>query len=254
VQTLVVIPTYEEVENAERLVAAILGLGPGFAALVVDDDSPDGTGAAVARLAARSPGRVALITRTGRRGHGSAYRQGLQVALAEGRHDALFVMDCDFSHDPAAIPELLRALDSADVVVGSRYVPGGRVVGWGPHRHVLSRGANRLARAVLHMPIHDCTSGFMGFRRTALAAMALADARAEAYAAPVEMKWLAWRAGLSIVEVPITFRDRERGASKLHFALVIDGARGLWALRAGRSTRTGPRRPPRGVPGPLPRP
>jgi dolichol-phosphate mannosyltransferase len=254
VATLIVIPTYEEAANVAPMIEALGALGPGISVLIVDDSSPDGTGGQVARLAAAGAGRVSLMTRPRKAGHGSAYREGLIRSLAAGRHDSFVVMDCDFSHDPAAVPVLLAALRAADVAVGSRYVRGGRVSGWGPHRHLLSRAANGVARRLLGLPVRDCTSGFMAFRRTALEAMALLEASAEAYAAPVEMKWLAWRAGLRIAEVPITFRDRERGSSKLDATLILEAARGLWRLNAGRSTPPGARRAPRSPGGPPPAP
>jgi dolichol-phosphate mannosyltransferase len=253
VETLVVVPTYEEVENVGPLITAVLGLSPEYSVMVVDDASPDGTAAAVGALARAHPGRVTLVSRPGKGGHGAAYRQGLLQALRGGRHEALFVMDCDFSHDPSAIPVLRDALAAADLVIGSRYVPGGRVVGWGPHRHVLSRAANGVARALLGLPIRDCTSGFMGFRSAALRAIPLAEARAEGYAAPVEMKWLCVSAGLRCLEVPITFRDRERGSSKLNGWMVLDAARGLWRLSAERRTRRAARTRPTSEPDP-PRP
>jgi dolichol-phosphate mannosyltransferase len=231
VQTLVVVPTFNEIENAEALIEAVLRASEAHDVLVVDDASPDGTGDLVARLATASGGRVALLRRPERLGLGSAYRDGLAQGLASGRHGALFVMDCDFSHDPSAIPGLAGRLASCDLVVGSRYVAGGRIAAWGPHRRLLSRAANAAARSLLAIPVRDCTSGFMGFRREALLRVDLPAGEAEGYAAPIELKWLAVRAGLSIVEAPITFRDRERGRSKLDASHAIGAARGILAIR-----------------------
>jgi dolichol-phosphate mannosyltransferase len=235
VDAIAVIPTYNEVENVSLLLPEILALSPGLAVLVVDDHSPDGTGDAVLRLAPRFPGRVFLHARPRKLGLGTAYRDGLTHALGIGRHRALFVMDGDFSHAPSAIPAILSALDAADVAIGSRYVPGGRTSGWGLNRRILSLTANAVARRVLRFSIRDCTSGFIAFRRSAVARLDLARADAYAYGASLELKWLARRAGLRIVEVPIVFKNRERGVSKLGPSLVLDGAatvRRLWS--AGR--------------------
>src|SRR4029077_3150268 len=171
---------------------------PELAVLVVDDHSPDGTGDAVLRLAPQFPGRVFLHSRPGKLGLGSAYRDGLTHALGVGRHRALFVMDGDFSHDPSAIPAVLSGLDAADLAIGSRYVAGGRAVGWGLHRRILSSVGNAVARRILRLPIRDCTSGFLAFRREAIARLDLGHAEAPAYGAPIELKWLARRAGLRI--------------------------------------------------------
>jgi dolichol-phosphate mannosyltransferase len=231
VDTLVVIPTFEEIANVEAVVRAVLAASPRHTVLVVDDASPDGTGEAAAALAARSPDRVLVLRRPSRLGLGSAYREGFAHGFRLGRHAALFVMDCDFSHDPAAIPAMAARLVAADLVVGSRYVPGGRILGWGPHRHLLSRAANAAARALLGLPVRDCTSGFMGFRREALERVDLGAGAAEGYAAPIEVKLLAVRAGLSIAEVPITFRDRVNGRSKLDARHVLEAGRAILRLR-----------------------
>ena len=232
---IAVIPTYNEVENVRLLVPAILALSPELSVLVVDDHSPDGTGDAVLRLAPQFPGRVFLHARPAKLGLGTAYRDGLTHAFGIGRHRALFVMDGDFSHDPSAIPAILSALESADVAIGSRYVAGGQTSGWGLHRRIMSWTANAVARRALRLSIRDCTSGFIAFRRSVVARLDLAPAEAYAYGASLELKWLARRAGLRIVEVPITFKNRERGVSKLGPRLVLDGAatvRRLWS--AGR--------------------
>jgi dolichol-phosphate mannosyltransferase len=252
VRAVVVIPTYDEAGNVERLIPSVLAQSPDLSVVVVDDASPDGTGSVVERLRGLYGDRLVLRARPAKAGHGSACREGLLGALAAGHHEALFVMDADHSHDPAAIPVLLEALETADVAVGSRYVPGGRISGWGAHRLAMSRTANAVARALLRVPIRDCTSGFMGFRRSALLAIPLSTAREEGYAAPVEVKWLCHRAGLRMAEVPITFRDREEGTSKLGFTQVVGAACGLLRLRAGRATRPAGGRPAPSAPDPPP--
>lgn len=244
-RTLVVIPTYDEAANVASVISGILALDQDVSVMVVDDASPDGTGAIVTDLCARHPGRVELITRARKGGHGSAYREGMLMALDRGGHDALFVMDGDSSHDPSAIPAMIDALHDADAVIGSRYVPGGRITGWGAHRRLLSNVANRIARALLALPWRDCTAGFMGFRREALLAIPLRAASAEGYGAPVELKWHLRRARMRVVEVPITFCDRTRGVSKLGPAQIARAAAALWRMRfsAGRASAPGSRKP-----------
>ena len=262
-QTLVVIPTYNEAENVGAMIAAVTGVSADHSVLVVDDASPDGTARLASEAAARSDGRVAVLRRERRLGLGSAYRDGLAQGLSLGRHGALFVMDCDFSHDPSAIPALAARLSDTPMVVGSRYVAGGRIEGWGPHRHLLSRLANACARALLRLPVRDCTSGFMGFRRDALLGLDLAAGTAEGYAAPIELKWLATLGGLAIAEAPIVFRDRERGRSKLDARHLADAARGVFRIwrasasapvSAGRPTGPAGGTPPPSTPGHRPPP
>lgn len=246
---LILLPTYDERENLAALVAAVrratADLGP-FAVMVLDDASPDGTGAIADALAAELPGEVLPVHRPRRAGLGRAYADGFARALAGG-WDPVFQMDCDFSHEPAALPALAAALAGADVAIGSRYVPGGAIPDWPWPRRLLSATANTLARHALGGGLHDWTSGYRAFRADALRALDVAGVRSEGYGFQIELAWQALRAGLRVAEVPIVFRDRTRGRSKLSRRTVIEAAFLLERLRrAARGTapglapRTGP--------------
>lgn len=226
----VVLPTYNEAGNVERLLAALRSPGLDLAVLVVDDASPDGTGAIVERIAAGDP-EVRLLRRTGPRGLGVAYRDGLVAALAAGA-DRLVTMDADFSHDPSAIPGLLAALERGEVAVGSRYVPGGCVLDWNAERRFLSRQANRFARWLLRMPVADATSGFRAFRREALLEIPWERIHSSGYSFVVELLWrVLRREELRAVEVPIRFVDRQVGRSKMGAREVFVGMTQLIRLR-----------------------
>jgi dolichol-phosphate mannosyltransferase len=213
--------------------------------VIVDDDSPDGTGAIADALAARDA-RVRVLHRAGARGLGTAYLAGFGEALANGA-EALLTMDCDFSHDPAAVPRLLEALDSADLVIGSRYVPGGRIEGWPAHRRFISKAANAFVHALFGLPASDCTSGFRLYRRSVVEGIPWERVRSTGYSFLVEtLYWAAREKPVRLVEVPICFRDRERGKSKLGWREAFYGARNLlqlW-LRMRAAGRAGP---PRGT-------
>lgn len=215
-RTLIVIPTYNERENIETLVARILALGrPDVAVLVVDDASPDGTGRLADDLARRHPERVSVLHRPAKSGIGSAYLAGFRLAAERG-FDAACEMDADGSHDPDALPALLRAVErGADLAIGSRRIPGGKVVGWGPHRHFMSGAAMTLSRLALGLKTRDVTSGFRCYRRKAIDALLSLPIASNGYAFQEETLFFIERAGLKVVEVPIVFRDRERGTSKL---------------------------------------
>lgn len=228
---LVVLPTYNEVLNLRRMVSELLALPISTDVLVVDDASPDGTSAEALSLGREFPGRVHLLRRAGKLGLGSAYREGLARALTVGTHAWIALMDCDFSHPPAALTSMVEAARRADMVVGSRYIPGGSVSGWEFHRRWLSRNANKLARAWLGLPVSDYTSGFMLMRRTTLEAMRVSRGNCEGYAATIELKCMAFAIRSTIVEVPIVFRDRERGSSKLDLRIVLEAVRRLAALK-----------------------
>ncbi len=233
--TWVVLPTYNEALNLARMVESITSLDASVRIVVVDDASPDGTGAIADGLRAKHD-RVEVIHRTGR-GLGTAYLAGFREAMAQGG-DALLTMDCDFSHDPAVIPDLVKALGAADVVIGSRYVQGGRVEGWPAHRKILSRVANRFVHALFDIPAKDCTSGFRLYRREVVLGIEWEKVRSTGYSFLVEsLYWASRQPGTRLVEVPITFRDRTRGASKLGWREAVHGARNLirlW-LTVGRS-------------------
>lgn len=226
---IVIIPTYNERENLARLVAAILAKDPGLQVLVVDDNSPDGTGEIADELA-RANSRVRVLHRAGKQGLGTAYIAGFRYALAHG-FDYVVEMDADFSHRPEDLPRLLHAAHSADVVIGSRNVPGGGVVAWSPLRQAISRGGSLYARRLLGLPIRDCTSGFKCFRREVLASLDLDGVRSNGYGFQVEVNYLCHRAGFRLVEVPIIFPDREQGHSKMSSRIVWEAAKRVWQLR-----------------------
>jgi dolichol-phosphate mannosyltransferase len=226
---LVIIPTYNERDNLPVVVERLLAM-PSLQLLVVDDASPDGTGAVADRLAA-STSRVTVLHRRGARGLGRSYVDGMKHALATTATH-ICQMDADLSHDPADIPRLLDATVSADLVIGSRYVPGGRLENWAPHRRLLSAVANRYVRAITRVPVHDCTSGFRCWRRELLARVPLDAVASEGYAFLVEMAWEAFRAGGRIAEVPITFVERQQGASKMTGRVIVESVLLPWQLAA----------------------
>ena len=227
----IVLPTFCEAENLEPMTDALRAALPADARiLVVDDASPDGTGAIADRLAAADP-RVAVLHRAGKQGLGPAYVAGFGHALAHGA-GAVVEMDCDFSHDPAAVPALLGALaDGADLALGSRYVPGGRVENWSAWRRAVSRAGCRYAQLVLRAPVRDLTGGFKAFRAEALHAIDYRSARAKGYAFQVELTYRALRAGLRVTELPIVFHERREGDSKMSGAIALEAAWRVPALR-----------------------
>ncbi|MFN8123630.1 MAG: polyprenol monophosphomannose synthase [Thermoleophilia bacterium] len=224
--TWVVLPTYDEAENVERMLAALMGVfdanGIDGHVLVVDDGSPDGTADLADAVAAREP-RVHVLRRTAKEGIGPAYRAGFRVALDAGAQ-RIAEMDCDFSHDPAALPSLLAAAEHADVVLGSRYVRGGGVTRWGLVRRAISRGGCMYARLVLGIPVNDLTGGFKVFRREVLEAVPLDEVAAAGYGFQVEMTYRAVLLGFRVAEVPITFTERELGQSKMSRRIVLEAA------------------------------
>jgi len=225
-----VIPTYDEAENVEPLVAAARAeLPAGSRILVVDDGSPDGTGEIADRLAAESDA-VEVLHRSSKRGLGPAYVAGFRHVLDAGASTVL-QMDADFSHDPADLPRLLAALEDADLAIGSRYVDGGEVADWGVVRRTISRGGSAYARGVLGVGIRDLTGGFKAIRREVLEAVALDEISSLGYAFQVEVTYRAVRAGFRVVEVPITFRDRRVGESKMSGAIVLEAALGVPRMR-----------------------
>jgi dolichol-phosphate mannosyltransferase len=229
-RTLVVLPTYNEAGNLERLVRAVLEQD--VRVLVVDDNSPDGTGAIADRLAAELDG-IEVLHRPRKAGLGRAYVAGFEHAL---RSDAELIveMDADFSHDPADLPRLVAAADDADLVLGSRYVDGGGVVDWGLFRRALSRGGSLYARLMLGVPVRDLTGGFKCFRRELLEAIAPAEVLANGYAFQIELTYRAVRAGFRVLELPIVFRDRAVGRSKMTPAIAVEAVWRVLALRARR--------------------
>jgi dolichol-phosphate mannosyltransferase len=230
----VVLPTFNEIENLGQMLRAINALDPGLHILVVDDASPDGTGE-MAEQMARESARIQVVRRVRERGLGTAYRAGFQHALGSGA-DAVITMDCDFSHDPRAIPTLLEASRTAHVVIGSRYVAGGRIEKWTLHRRLLSASANRFARALFDIPARDCTSGFRLYQREVLEAIPWNRVRSTGYAFLVEtLYWASRQKSARIREVPIRFVDRERGQGKMGARETFYGVTNLLRLRADLS-------------------
>jgi dolichol-phosphate mannosyltransferase len=241
--TWLVLPTYNEAENIEPIVQALLPrlaeAAPEHTLLVVDDSSPDGTGAIADRLA-RENGAVEVLHRAGKEGLGRAYLAGFARALDEGA-ELVMEMDADFSHDPADVPRLIEAAGDADLVLGSRYVDGGGVIGWEWHRRVLSRGGCWYARTVLGVPVRDLTGGFKCFRRQVLETLDLADVQADGYGFQIEMTYRTLRAGFRVKEIPIMFHERRAGASKMDRAIALEAVRKVPALRARLRRRPRPR-------------
>jgi dolichol-phosphate mannosyltransferase len=227
---LVIVPTYDERANLPLLIEQLLAIDT-LRILIVDDASPDGTGEVADQYAAANRARVQVLHRHGRRGLGLSYIDGMYVAL---RTDATHIcqMDADLSHNPADVPRLLEAAATADFVIGSRYVPGGRIENWPLHRRMLSAFANHYIRAITRLTIRDCTSGFRCWRREALERLPLASIRSDGYAFIVELAWEASRAGLRCAEVPITFVERREGASKLSWMVIVESAIVPWRLAA----------------------
>jgi dolichol-phosphate mannosyltransferase len=230
-RTLVVVPTYNEAENIVSLLEAIRSIAPSVDVLVVDDSSPDGTGK-LAEDAGTRLGQIDVLHRRTKGGLGRAYRAGFEVGLERG-YDALVEMDADFSHDPTALPTLLAAAESYDVVIGSRYVPGGAIPNWKLTRLAISRFGNLYASLLLGLHVTDSTAGYRVYRRGALEKIDYSTVEAEGYAFQIEMTYRARTAGVSIKEVPITFVDRTLGTSKMSSTIVIEALWlvTLWALR-----------------------
>jgi len=224
--TLICLPTYNERENLEAMVRRLGGLGlDGLEVLVIDDASPDGTGEIADRLAGELPG-VHVLHRERKEGLGPAYLAGFRRALELGA-DLVFEMDCDFSHDPADVPRLVAAAEDADLVLGSRYVEGGGTRNWGLVRRFISRGGSLYAQALLQLGIRDLTGGFKCYRRAVLETIDLGAISSLGYAFQIETTYRALRAGFRVVEVPITFADREVGGSKMSKSIVLEA---IWKV------------------------
>ena len=232
-QSLIVIPTYNEVDNVRAIAKDFLAALPGAELLFVDDNSPDGTGTLLEEIAANEP-RIHVMHRAGKLVLGTAYVEGFGWGLARG-YEYLFEMDADGSHDPKYLRGMLAlAEDGADLVVGSRYVPGGGTENWGLGRKIISRGGSLYARTILGVDVRDVTAGFVCWRRGALEAIDLATITSNGYSFQIEMKYRAIKKGLRIVETPIMFVDRRVGQSKMSRAIVAEALLKVWALRFGR--------------------
>src|SRR5215213_5625184 len=246
-KALVVIPTYNEAESVVGVVDQVLAADARVDVLIVDDGSPDGTAGLVAERAVGEP-RVHLLERSEKRGLGEAYRAGFAWGL-ERDYDALVEMDADLSHPPARLPALLDGLAEADLVIGSRYVPGGRTVNWSRLREAISRAGNTYVRLALGMPVRDATAGYRAYRRAVLEALPVEAVRSNGYCFQVEMAHRTWQEGFKVVEVPITFTERASGVSKMSRQIVAEALLRVaqWALTGGR--RRARRHHPRSVAG-----
>ena len=226
---LIIVPTYNERDNIDRLLQRLMALPFGLNVLIVDDGSPDGTADIVRQWMAREP-RIHMLQRPGKMGLGSAYREGFRYALERG-FEYIFEMDADFSHDPDAIGEFLKAAEDADVVLGSRYLNGISVVNWPLQRLLLSYFANAYTRWVTGLPLRDATGGFKCFRRRALAGIRLDQVKSDGYGFQIEMSFRCWKKGFRIKEIPILFVDRLAGVSKMSRRIVYEAAFMVWRLR-----------------------
>jgi len=232
VEKLVIIPTFNEKENIEKILQAVYDLQQDFHVLVIDDGSPDGTAAIVRGLQPRFNGTLFLEERRGKLGLGTAYIHGFKWALAKG-YNFIFEMDADFSHNPADLPRLYNACkhEGADVAIGSRYVRGGGVYNWPKNRIALSKGGSLYTRLILWTPVRDQTAGFVCFRRDVLGTINLDEIHFVGYAFQIEMKFAAWKLGFQLKEVPIQFTDRQYGESKMNRGIVKEGVLGVLKLR-----------------------
>jgi dolichol-phosphate mannosyltransferase len=229
-RVLICIPTYNERENLESLVSAVHASLPEADLLVIDDNSPDGTGALADQLAARDP-KLSVLHRAGKLGLGTAYLEGFKLGLGKD-YEYFFEMDCDFSHDPKYLPELLAAARAgADLVLGSRWVEGGGTENWGVGRKIISRGGSFYARTILGIGIRDVTGGFKCFRRKVLEALPLDAVRTQGYGFQIEMTYRAIKSGFRVVEVPIVFVDRRVGQSKMSRGIFVEAMKMVWKLR-----------------------
>jgi dolichol-phosphate mannosyltransferase len=228
---LVIIPTYNEKENIERIILKVLSLPGGFHILIVDDGSPDGTAGIVKGLQQSYSEQVHLLERSGKLGLGTAYIAGFKWALSKG-YQYIFEMDADFSHNPEDLIRLHHACSNgADVAVGSRYVPGGKVVNWPWDRIFISKGGALYTRLITFMPVKDPTAGFVCYRANVLQTIPLDKVQFVGYAFQIEMKYRAWKLGFKIEEVPITFIDRTEGQSKMSKGIVQEAMYGVWKMR-----------------------
>lgn len=244
--SIILIPTYNERENVAHMIDTVMALPQAMDLVIIDDNSPDGTAGIVRELQSRYPERLHLIERAGKQGLGTAYLAGFRWALDAG-YEYIFEMDCDFSHPPAKLLDLYDACarGGADVAVGSRYVRGGAVRNWPLGRILISYGASLYVRLITGIPVKDTTAGFVCYRRAVLESMDLGRVRFRGYAFQIEMKYTAHCLGWRVVEVPITFVDREYGASKMSSSIFGEGFVGVWALRRDKLLGRFPKGKPR---------
>ena len=226
---LIIIPTYNELENLPRLLPEVLSKDDGIDVLIVDDNSPDGTSVFV-ESQMKNNNRIHLIKRSSKQGLGTAYIAGFKYALQNG-YDFVFEMDADFSHDPKEIPRFLDEIKNSDVVLGSRYINGVNVINWPMRRLLLSSFANLYTRFITGMPVHDATGGFKCFRIKVLQAIDLNKVKSNGYAFQIEMSFKAWKKGFKVKEIPIIFVDRVKGKSKMSRKIVREAVTMVWKLR-----------------------
>lgn len=226
-KTLIIIPTYNEVENLPPLLESIFSYAPETDILIVDDNSPDGTGKLADQIHEANP-QVHVLHRTGKLGLGTAYIAGFKYAIAQN-YDAAFEMDADFSHDPRYLPDFIKAIENADLVIGSRYIHSGGTPNWSLLRRIISGGGNIFARFMLSIPVHDCTAGYRCYRRQVLESIGLDTIQAQGYAFQVELAYRVVRQGFRVVEIPIIFMDRRVGKSKMSRKIFVEGF--LWVLK-----------------------
>ena len=230
---LVIIPTYNEIENAEKIIRKAMSLEPGFNVLIIDDNSPDGTADVVKTLQKEYPDRLHILERSGKLGLGTAYIAGFNWAL-ENKYEYIFEMDADFSHNPEDLVRLFDACQNgADLAVGSRYITGVNVVNWPMNRILISYFASRYVRMITRMNIKDSTAGFVCYRSKVLETISLDKIRFKGYAFQIEMKFNAWKHGFNIVEVPIIFTDRQEGKSKMSGKIVYEAIWGVITMKIG---------------------
>lgn len=230
-KSIVIIPTYNEIENIDFIIPAVLDLGNNFSVLIVDDGSPDGTGDRVEGLQKQFPDKIHLIKREGKLGLGTAYITGFEYCLKKG-FDYIFEMDADFSHNPKDLLRLLEVLekDLADVVIGSRYIKNGGVENWPLDRIVLSYGASIYVRIITWMNVKDPTAGFVGYQSKVLDSLDLSRVKFVGYAFQIEMKYYSSRKGFRLKEIPIIFKDREKGKSKMNSSIISEAIKGVLAI------------------------
>ena len=235
-KTLIIIPTYNELENLRPILKDIFSFAPQTDVLIVDDNSPDGTGKLADEISVENP-HVHVLHRSGKLGLGTAYIAGFKYAI-EHDYDAAFEMDADFSHDPRYLPDFLKAIEDADLVIGSRYIPGGDTPNWSFTRRMISGCGNIFARFMLGIPVHDCTAGYRCYRREVLESIDLDTIQSQGYAFQVELAYRVMRQGFKIVETPIVFMDRRVGKSKMSRAIVIEAFTYVLRTKFGKKPPT----------------
>ncbi len=236
-KTLIIIPTYNEFDNLRPLLQEIFSFAPAADVLIVDDNSPDGTGKLADQIHIENP-QVDVLHRAGKLGLGTAYIAGFKYAVERG-YDAAFEMDADFSHDPRYLPDFLQKIENADLVIGSRYIEGGDTPNWSLLRRFVSGGGNIFARFMLGIPVHDCTAGYRCYRRQVLESIELDTIESQGYAFQVELAYRVYKHGFKIVETPIIFMDRRVGKSKMSRTIFLEGFTWVIRTRFGRSSGKG---------------